>query len=123
MTADAILIDLWRDSINVRLTPEQRTRVLENKPDLIQYLRDAHGTTERLLAAALRVCDHHGDDEAARLRTTMASWFLSRRRWTASSTSSCSQREMRRYGLAVHCVHISAHRGRRFRLIVDGISA
>lgn len=80
MTADAILIDLWRDSINVRLTPdgenltvpagrltpEQRTRVLENKPDLIQYLRDAHGTTERLLAAAMRVCDRHGDDEAAR---------------------------------------------------------
>ena len=49
-----------------RLTPEQRTRVLENKPDLIQYLRDAHGTTERLLAGAMRVCDRHGDDEAAR---------------------------------------------------------
>lgn len=80
MSADAILIDLWRDSISVRLTPdgehlavpagrltpEQRTRVLENKPDLIQYLRDAHGTTERLLAAAMLVCDRHGDDEASR---------------------------------------------------------
>ncbi|MBL8339522.1 MAG: hypothetical protein JNM97_22340 [Rhodoferax sp.] len=80
MTAEAILIDLWRDSISVRLTPdgehlavfggrlttEQRTRVLENKPDLIAYLHAAHGTTERLLVAAMKVCDQHGDNDAAR---------------------------------------------------------
>jgi len=80
MTADAILIELWRDSISVRLTPdgehlavsggrltvEQRAMVLENKPDLIQYLHDAHDTTERLLDAAMKVCDQYGDSEAAR---------------------------------------------------------
>jgi hypothetical protein len=80
MTADAILIDLWRDSISVRLspdgahlvvpagrlTPQQRAIVLENKPDLIQYLHAAHGTTERLLMAAMQVCDQHGDNDGAR---------------------------------------------------------
>lgn len=40
--------------------------VLENKPDLIQYLHDAHDTTERLLDAAMKVCDQYGDSEAAR---------------------------------------------------------
>lgn len=80
MSADAILIDLWRDGISVRLTPdgehlavsggpltaEQRAMALENKPDLIQYLRDAHATTERLLVAAMSACDSHGDGDAAR---------------------------------------------------------
>ena len=80
MTADAILIDLWRDSISVRLTPdgehlavpagrltpEQRAMLLDNKPDLIRFLRDAHATTERLLVAAMRVCDRHGDNDTAR---------------------------------------------------------
>lgn len=80
MTADTILIALWRDSISVRLTPdcehlavpagrltpEQRAMVLNNKADLVRFLRDSHATTERLLAAAMLVCDHHGDDETAR---------------------------------------------------------
>ena len=80
MTADAILIDLWRDSISVRLTPdgehlalsggrltpEQRVKVLQNKPYLIQYLLDAHTTTERLLEAAMSVCDQHADNDAAK---------------------------------------------------------
>lgn len=80
MNADAILIDLWHDGISVRLTPdgehlavsagrltaEQRAMVLEHKPDLIRYLHDAHGTTERLLVAAMRACDHHGDNDRAR---------------------------------------------------------
>lgn len=80
MTADVILIDLWRDSISVRLapdgehlevpagrlTPQQRAMVLENKSDLVKYLRDAHATTERLLVAAMQVCDRHGDGDAAR---------------------------------------------------------
>ena len=48
------------------MTAEQRATVLENKPDLIQYLHDAHDTTERLLDAAMKVCDEHGDSDAAR---------------------------------------------------------
>ena len=80
MTADAILIDLWRDRISMRLapdgqnllvpagrlTPEQRAMVLEHKPELIQFLRDARATTDRLIHAAMHVCDRHGDNDAAR---------------------------------------------------------
>ena len=80
MSAAGVLSKLWHAGITVgltpngenlivpagRLTPEQRAMALENKPELIQLLIDAHRTTERLLSAAMSVCDRHGDNDAAR---------------------------------------------------------
>ena len=80
MTANEILIDLWHHGIDVRLTqdhqnlvvpagrltPEQRAQVLDHKPALIKLLTDAAATTAQLLAAAMQVCDRHGDAEPAR---------------------------------------------------------
>ena len=80
MTATDILTTLWQAEISVRLTPDhqnlvvpagrltldQRALVIENKPELIRLLIDAHDTTERVLAAAMKVCDRHGDDDAVR---------------------------------------------------------
>ena len=80
MNPSAILATLWAAGITLRLTPDfqnlvvpagrlttdQRALVLENKPALIQFLVEAHATTERLLHAALKVCDGHGDSDMAR---------------------------------------------------------
>ncbi len=49
-----------------RLTPEERALVLAHKPELVQFLLDAHATTTALIEAAMRACDHHGDGDAAR---------------------------------------------------------
>ena len=49
-----------------RLTPEQRALVLAHKPELVQFLLDAHATTTKLIDAAMRACDHFGDGRAAR---------------------------------------------------------
>ena len=79
MNPHSILIALWRDGISMRLTPDslglvvpagrmtsgQRSLVLEHKAELIALLVNARGTTEKLLAAAMRVCDQHGDNAAA----------------------------------------------------------
>ncbi len=45
-----------------RLVPQLR----EHKPELIQFLQEAHVTTTTLIKAAMRACDHHGDNAAAR---------------------------------------------------------
>ena len=80
MTAQEIIAGLWAHGITLRLTadgehlaapadkltPEQRATILAHKPELIEYLRAAHDTTTALLEAAMRVCDRHGDGEAAR---------------------------------------------------------
>ena len=44
------------------LVPQLR----EHKPELIQFLTDAHDTSARLVAAAMKVCDQHNDNAAAR---------------------------------------------------------
>jgi len=44
------------------LVPQLR----EHRQELIEFLTDAHETTVRLLAAAMRACDHHNDSQAAR---------------------------------------------------------
>lgn len=49
-----------------RLTAEERSLVLAHKPELVQFLLDAHATTAALLETAMKVCDRHGDGEAAR---------------------------------------------------------
>lgn len=80
MNPHEILIELWRAGILVRLAPDgvnlaapagrlttaQRDLVLENKPALINYLASAHTTTVTLIEAAMKVCERHGDGEAAR---------------------------------------------------------
>ena len=80
MIAPSIISDLWAHGITLqltadgehlaapadKLTPEQRATILAHKPELIEYLRAAHDTTTALLEAAMRVCDRHGDGEAAR---------------------------------------------------------
>lgn len=49
-----------------RLTPDLRGLVLAHKPELLDFLRDAQATTEVLVNAAMRACDHWGDSPAAR---------------------------------------------------------
>jgi len=44
------------------LVPQLR----QHKPELIQFLQEAHVTTTALIKAAMRACDHHGDNAAAR---------------------------------------------------------
>lgn len=79
MTAAAILTDLMRAGIEVRLkddthlavpagslTPEQRTLLVSHRDELIAYLVDARNTTAALIDAAMRACDAHGDSDSAR---------------------------------------------------------
>ena len=80
MKPDQVLIELWQvgilvrlapDGVNLavpagRLTPTQRDMVLNHKPDLIAFLAEARTTTTALIATAMKVCDRHGDSEAAR---------------------------------------------------------
>jgi len=44
------------------LVPQLR----QHKPELIQFLQEAHVTTTALIAAAMRACDHFNDSDAAR---------------------------------------------------------
>lgn len=80
MTADAILADLLACGITPavtadgagivvpagRLTGAQRAAVRDHKPELIERIREAARLTTELLEAAMRACDAHGDDSAAR---------------------------------------------------------
>lgn len=80
MTTTDLLAELWRDGALIRLTEDgmnltvpagrltsaQRERILANKPELVAFLRAAHETTEQLLGAATRCCEHHGDGTRAR---------------------------------------------------------
>lgn len=80
MSPDAILADLLRCGIHPvvtpdrrgimvpagKLTPEQRTAVVAHKAELIERLVESADLTTRLLAAAMRRCDHFNDSEQAR---------------------------------------------------------
>lgn len=52
------------------LHESQRELLRANKPDIVEYLKSAEQQslrlTQHLLQAAMRVCDKHGDSEAAR---------------------------------------------------------
>lgn len=48
------------------ITPEVRETVVAHKPELLDFLHEAHATTEALLDLAARACDHWGDSPAAR---------------------------------------------------------
>ena len=48
-----------------RLNPAQRAAILANKSELIAYLQESSRITARLLAAAMRRCDHFNDSEQA----------------------------------------------------------
>ena len=49
-----------------RLNPAQRAAILANKTELIDYLIETSRITTRLLAAAMRRCDHFKDSDKAR---------------------------------------------------------
>ena len=80
MSPDAILADLLRCGIDPVVTPdriglvvpvgqltaEQRTAVVAHKAQLIERLVELADLTGRLLAAAMRRCDHFNDSEQAR---------------------------------------------------------
>lgn len=80
MTARAILAGLLAHGIELQctpdgknlvvpagcLTPQQRAQVLAHKPELIRLVLEADQLTRQLLQAAMRVCDHWGDNPAAR---------------------------------------------------------
>lgn len=80
MTARSLLRSLWEFGIDVELTddgqhikvpantltPDQRAQVIALKPELIVHLVEASTVAARLMVAAMRVCDRHGDSEAAR---------------------------------------------------------
>lgn len=69
--ADGTTITLAPDGVNLaappnRLTPEQRQIIKANKPALIEFLLQTSAITDAVIAAAMRVCDRHGDNAAAR---------------------------------------------------------
>lgn len=80
MTPQIILRQLWVAGIRLRLTndelnlsvpagcllPEQRALVIAHKPALVAFLREVQVTSKDLIEAAMKVCDVHGDAEAAR---------------------------------------------------------
>ena len=49
-----------------KLSAEQRALVMGHKIQLIAFLADTRETTARLIAAAMKACDHHQDSDAAR---------------------------------------------------------
>ena len=49
-----------------RLNPAQRAAILTHKRELITYLIETSRITARLLAAAMRRCDHFNDSDKAR---------------------------------------------------------
>ena len=80
MTAQSLLRSLWVAGIDMELTddgqhikvpantltPDQRAEVIAFKPELIACLVEAGTVAARLMVAAMRVSDRHGDSEAAR---------------------------------------------------------
>lgn len=49
-----------------KLTPELRARLVEHKPELLDFIRQADTLTTELLARAMSVCERHGDGTQAR---------------------------------------------------------
>lgn len=79
MTAAGILKELAQAGIEVRLkggthlavppgklTPDQRALLLSHRYEVIEFLNDADNTSAALIEAAMRACDHHGDNPVAR---------------------------------------------------------
>ena len=80
MTPQAILADLLECGIEPsvtadgqgiavpigRVNPAQRAAILAHKRELIAYLIETSRITARLLAAAMRRCDHFNDSDKAR---------------------------------------------------------
>ena len=80
MTAQSLLRSLWVAGIDMELTndgqhikvpantltPDQRAEVIALKPQLIACLVEASTVAGRLMVAAMKVCDRHGDSEDAR---------------------------------------------------------
>lgn len=80
MTPHEVLSALWADGIAPRLTPDesglvvpagklnqsQRAMLLDHKPELIAFLAECRATSDAVIAAAMRVCDLHGDSPEAR---------------------------------------------------------
>ena len=71
LLASGIALSLSADGSNIAvpactLTPTQRALVLAHKPELVAFLLDTRKTTQQLLAAAMRCCDHHGDSHSLR---------------------------------------------------------
>ena len=80
MTPQDILRELWSAGICLKLTNDgqnltvpagrlsqhQRAWVLENKPALVEFLREVDATTTALIAAAMHVCDLYGDNASKR---------------------------------------------------------
>ena len=80
MTPAVILEVLWAQGFTVSLVDNdrlavspastlddtQRKLLRANKAAIVAALREANSITIDLIAAAMRVCDHHRDSEAAR---------------------------------------------------------
>ncbi len=80
MSPQTVLHQLWAQGVRLKLSgdgsslvapagslsPEQRAVVLAHKPELVAFLTESRKTTARLLEAAMRACDHHGDGAQAR---------------------------------------------------------
>ena len=71
LDAQGVRLKLSGDCANLivpagSLSPEQRAQVLTHKADILVLLVEARKTTSWLIAAAMKVCDQHGDGEAAR---------------------------------------------------------
>ena len=80
MTAASILEVLWAQGFSVSLVDNdrlavspastlhdtQRELLRANKAEIVALLRDAKATTDALVKAAMRACDHWGDTTAAR---------------------------------------------------------
>lgn len=49
-----------------RASPQLLARLREHKPELVAFLHAARETTDKLLTAAMRACDHWQDGPAAR---------------------------------------------------------
>lgn len=48
------------------LTPDMRALLVANKPELLEFLREAEHTTAAVIEAAMRACDHYCDSPEAR---------------------------------------------------------
>lgn len=65
-------VTLRLDGDSLALKPAQllNTELLElikaNKPEIVDFLLEAHSTASSLMAAAMAACDHYGDGEVAR---------------------------------------------------------
>ena len=71
LTVQGVRLKLSADALNLvvpagSLSADQRALVLSHKAEILELLHDARQTTAALIAAAMRVCDQHGDNEAAR---------------------------------------------------------